>query len=595
MNGTGNLTLGGANTYTGATNLTGGTLVLGNPAALQDSTLDIEGGNLSFGSLTAATFGGLTDVLTILYLENQAGTAPVTLTVGNDNITSTYDGILADGTTPGGALVKVGTGSFTLSETNTYTGGTTLDAGTLYVDNTLALGTGTLSLGGGTLDVDGLAGSPLSNNIDVTANVILGNSTDSNAIILNGILTNIGNNIVTFNNIHGTTFSGPAFYLSDGSGCYTLTLATGSVGNNVMISAPIGNDLSHVTNSSLAITGNGQVTLTGANSYSGNTTIGTGATLIVGNSSALGASTLYLGNGTVAGDGLDGGTGYQLYNNVVLAATNGTIGGPSNLTFGGLTNNATNILNLNGNTTFTGTVDLNTGTTAAHTLTLLIANGDTVTISGSIIDSANTGSLTLDNAANVGTLILSGANTYNGTTILGAGTLDITGSGTLGNTTVAKLTVHGNSTLDLGGTPQTVGNVSIGNATSTGTIQNGTLTSLNAAFIGNNGTEEANAVLNGTLGLTKNDATNLTLDGANTYGGNTTLNTGTLILGNVGALGTSTLVQWRHARGGCSCGNHPHQFDQHHREFDLGRQHGRSCPQPRGYCDQRGQQHADIQ
>ena len=59
--GVGTLTLPGANTYTGDTKISAGTLALGNSSALGGSTLDYNsyGGTLSFGTLTSATMGGL--------------------------------------------------------------------------------------------------------------------------------------------------------------------------------------------------------------------------------------------------------------------------------------------------------------------------------------------------------------------------------------------------------------------------------------------------------------------------------------------------------------------------------------------------------
>src|SRR5439155_16275280 len=48
------------------------------------------------------------------------------------------------------ALTKAGTGTLILSGPNTYTGGTTLSAGTLKLGSTTALGTGTLTISGGT-------------------------------------------------------------------------------------------------------------------------------------------------------------------------------------------------------------------------------------------------------------------------------------------------------------------------------------------------------------------------------------------------------------------------------------------------------------
>ena len=66
-----------------------------------------------------------------------------TLTVGGNGLSSTVSGVIADGGTgggTGGALVKTGTGSLTLSGTNTYTGGTTITGGGLYLGDSVGTG-----------------------------------------------------------------------------------------------------------------------------------------------------------------------------------------------------------------------------------------------------------------------------------------------------------------------------------------------------------------------------------------------------------------------------------------------------------------------
>jgi autotransporter-associated beta strand protein len=63
-----------------------------------------------------------------------------------------------------GYLAKSGSGSLTINTANTYAGGTTLNAGTLNVNNASALGTGTLTITGGTLDNTSATAIALSTN-----------------------------------------------------------------------------------------------------------------------------------------------------------------------------------------------------------------------------------------------------------------------------------------------------------------------------------------------------------------------------------------------------------------------------------------------
>jgi autotransporter-associated beta strand protein len=134
--GTGTQTLSGANTYTGDTKISGGTLTLGNSLALQSSTLDYNsyGGTLDFGALTNATFGGLKGTQNIALTNNFA------LSVGNNNANTTYSGALS-GT--GDTLTKIGSGTLTLSATNTYTGATSVSNGVLRLTLAEALASGT--------------------------------------------------------------------------------------------------------------------------------------------------------------------------------------------------------------------------------------------------------------------------------------------------------------------------------------------------------------------------------------------------------------------------------------------------------------------
>ena len=113
------------NTFSGGTTVGGGTLQLGNAAALGGSTsaplvvssgdtLDLEGYSIGVGVLFGA---GIID-----NLNNSSGSSTSTLTIGNGNASSTFSGTIAN-TTGSIALTKTGTGTLALAGSNTYSGG----------------------------------------------------------------------------------------------------------------------------------------------------------------------------------------------------------------------------------------------------------------------------------------------------------------------------------------------------------------------------------------------------------------------------------------------------------------------------------------
>jgi autotransporter-associated beta strand protein len=97
-------------------------------------------------TLTACTLGGLSGSYA-LGLTNATGAA-LSLSVGNNNSDTTFSGALSGS----GSLKKIGSGKLTLAGVNSYTGATTVEAGTLDLGCDGALGTGTqITLNGGTL------------------------------------------------------------------------------------------------------------------------------------------------------------------------------------------------------------------------------------------------------------------------------------------------------------------------------------------------------------------------------------------------------------------------------------------------------------
>ena len=150
FNGSGTTTLNGADTYgtTGKTNIisSGATVILGNATALgsannslsNNGILNLNGNNQTVNDLSGS--GSIT---------NTSATA-LTLTVGNANTAGTYSGQIGNGANGAISLTKSGTGTLTLSGSNSYTGLTTLKNGTLVLAANGALGTNGLSATPGT-------------------------------------------------------------------------------------------------------------------------------------------------------------------------------------------------------------------------------------------------------------------------------------------------------------------------------------------------------------------------------------------------------------------------------------------------------------
>jgi autotransporter-associated beta strand protein len=88
------------------------------------------------------------------------------LTVGGNNLSTTFAGVIQDGGSPGGtggSLTKAGSGTLTLSGIDTYTGATTVNGGTLAVNGSIASSVLTTVNAGGTLAGNGIVGNTLIN------------------------------------------------------------------------------------------------------------------------------------------------------------------------------------------------------------------------------------------------------------------------------------------------------------------------------------------------------------------------------------------------------------------------------------------------
>jgi fibronectin-binding autotransporter adhesin len=142
--GAGTLTLSASNSFSGDTTVDGGVLSLGDANALRGSTFDASGaGAVSFGSLTAATLGGLKGSGN-LSLQNGSSQA-VALAVGSNGSSTTYAGTL----TGPGSLVKTGAGKVILAGNNSYAGATTVSEGILAVNGDQSAALGAVSVASG--------------------------------------------------------------------------------------------------------------------------------------------------------------------------------------------------------------------------------------------------------------------------------------------------------------------------------------------------------------------------------------------------------------------------------------------------------------
>ena len=127
------------------------------------------------------------------------------LTVGSNNLSKTFSGVMQDGginSGTGGSLTKTGTGAFTLTGANTYTGGTTVNDGHLFINNTTGSGTGT-----GNVTVN--------NSGTVTGGTLLG----GNGTISGAVTVNSGANLAPGATGNGSTgiLNTGAFTLNSGS------------------------------------------------------------------------------------------------------------------------------------------------------------------------------------------------------------------------------------------------------------------------------------------------------------------------------------------------------------------------------------------
>lgn len=258
-------------------------------------------------------------------------------TIGVDGGDGFFTGTIIDSDTAAGDLgkvVKVGAGELTLTGSNAYSGGTTLQAGALRAGNNAAFGSGTLTLNAGVLSSDGSAARILANEVHIAGDVTLGDAVKDGALTLAGAVSASSGTVITF--ASDVTLSGAAtstgVFTKAGMGTLTLdaagTIATGTL---VVSGGLLTNN--GIINGAVSVTANG--TLGGSGILNGAVIVA--GTLAPGNSpgvqtQATGDTTLTPGAGFLAqlggtspgnGDGFH--DQYFVQNGAFFIGTNATL------------------------------------------------------------------------------------------------------------------------------------------------------------------------------------------------------------------------------------------------------------------------------
>ena len=524
----GTVTLSGANTFTGATNISAGTLALTGGGVLSSSSgINMTGGTFDISGISSSA-------TTIASLVGSSGAVvrigTKTLTVGDGSLT-TFAGALESTT---GGLTKAGAGTFNITQSNPgYGGGSSVTAGTLSLGASNALGSaGQIAVTG---EATLLAGS---------------GTTQANPLTLNyvpGALTVLA--YWNFNALNISTASAPGsggvpLTISADSGAGTLSLAgfTGTVddfagttvnnylgavaGKSLSLIGPAGND-SHLQISGLDFTGytNPAVTMATQDSGAGYDT----------NQWSYSVDGAAFNN---AGSVISPAGSYSVRTSGTIPALDGTPSAWLRYTVAGassaLGNNRIDNVQVTayaageapsvgidsaGTASFTGAITLN------GEAVFTAATSGTAIFSGNIVDGGSAGVITKTGG---GTVQLTGNNSYTGATRINAGTLSAAGTG-IGDFSAVILSDVAGAQLVLTGNEQ-VGSLSGGGA-SGGNVNMGA----NVFTIGNDNTSTTFAgVLSGTGGiLNKRGSGTFNLTGGNTFTGGVVVNNGTMVVPSV--------------------------------------------------------------
>ncbi len=395
--GTGTLTLATINDYTGPTTITGGVLAI--------DSLGDAGSPGSVGAATAAASNFVINGGTLRLTGSQTNTNR-NLTLGSaggilDIVAGSSSMQISGSLSGAGRFTKSGAGTVILAATNTYSGGTTIDGGTIYLAgsnaNRNALGSGAITLNNGTLTMANVQNNDVCNwNLIVPAGAT-GRLNADGRCSLNGSLTGAG------------TFNYYSYYVrSDMKGNWSgftgqINLATDADGSEM-----------RVTNSF----GFGTAALhIGAESYVYFNVSNTSPTLNIGE--LTGDSTTGIGGGPTAGRTVTWRVGGR---NTDATFSGGIYNGTGTTA---ITKNGTGVWTLAGTSTHTGATTVSSGTLRINGST----TGSAVTVQAAAA-LGGTGTINGNLTVQTGGVLEHGA--------LGATPLAITGNPTFGTSAVVR-------------------------------------------------------------------------------------------------------------------------------------------------------------
>ena len=458
----------------------------------------------AFTSDDNATFGGTDDITVTVGAPLSVNTLSFAATAG----TTTLTGAAVSGA---GAVSKSNAGTLVLASANAFSGGFSINAGTVRITNGEALG----STAGGTTVASG-AVLELANDITTLAEELT---------LTGGSLVNASGN----NTYAGAIALTGSSSITSTSGLLTLTGGISGGANGVALSGDI--TVASVLSGSgtLAHTGAGTITLSGNNTFTGALTVD-GGTLRLGHSAALGSlatATTLLSGATLDLNGQSIGAESLALSGIITNSSASSASYAGAVTLGA----GSSVTASSGAVTLSGAID-NAG------YDLAVSGTGVVNLSGVI---SGTGALSKSGS---GTLNLSATNTFTGAVILQGGTLALAnGSALTGRAVTFASDASAGTTLRLAGNSTSVSGLT--GTTSAGRVENASASSATLTVNSADNQVFAGTLADGTgggaLALSKSGNGSLTLTGANSYTGTTTVSAGTLRL-NAGSLGSGAVT-----------------------------------------------------